>query len=146
MNEESFIVINERLKIPLSELRFQFSTSSGPGGQHVNKAETKVTLLFDVAHSPSLDEAIRGQLLQKLAARLNKEGVLQIQAQESRSQWQNRATAVARFQNVLADALKAPRRRRQTQPSRAAREARLLAKKRRSELKQERSRKWEYDK
>jgi ribosome-associated protein len=138
MDDENEIVINEQLRIPLREVEFRFSQSSGPGGQHVNKSSTQVTLLFDVAQSPSLDEETRARLLERLASRLTKEGVLQISAQESRSQHQNREAAIVRFQGVLAAALRRPKVRRKTKPSRAAVEKRLEGKRRRGLLKRER--------
>jgi ribosome-associated protein len=138
MDDESQVIINDHLTVPLRELEFRFSQSSGPGGQHVNKSSTQVTLLFDVAQSPSLDEATRARLLAKLASRLTKEGVLLISAQDSRSQHQNRAAAVARFQAVLAAALRRPKARRKTKPSQAAVEKRLETKRRRGLRKKER--------
>lgn len=141
--EQNVVVINERVQIPLSELEFRFDPSSGPGGQHANRSATRVTLLFDLRHSPSLDEATRARLLQKLGPRLDKEGVLQVQAQDSRSQHQNRETAVARFQALLAGALIRRKKRKPSRPSKAAEERRLAEKKKRGRLKQERSRKWE---
>ena len=141
---DDVIVINGRLSIPASELTFRFSTSGGPGGQHANRSATRVTLLFDVANSPSLTEGMRNRLLQRLSSRLDKDGVLQIQVSDSRSQHQNRQTAVARFQELLADALKVRKKRRKTKPSRAARERRLQAKKRRGQRKRERRQKWRY--
>jgi ribosome-associated protein len=138
MDDEGQVIINDQLVIPLRELEFRFSQSSGPGGQHVNKSSTQVTLLFDVAQSPSLDEGTRARLLEKLASRLTKEGVLQISVQESRSQHQNREAAVARFQAVLSAALRRPKARRKTKPSRAAVEKRLEAKRQRGLRKRER--------
>jgi ribosome-associated protein len=143
MGDDSTIQINSRLNIPVAEVEFRYSTSSGPGGQHVNRSATKVTLRFDVAGSPSLSEEQRERILRKLASRLGKEGVLLIRAQEHRSQRQNREAAVARFREVLADALRRPRRRRKTKPSKAAVEKRLREKRQRSERKRERSRKTE---
>lgn len=138
MSDERLIPINVQVQIPLAELSFRFSTSSGPGGQHVNKSATKVTLLFDVANSPSLSEAVRARLLKKLANRLDKEGVLQLHVQSSRSQHRNRDTAVALLQQLLADALKKQKKRRRTKPSAAAQEKRLAEKKKRGKRKQER--------
>lgn len=143
MDEQNIIVINKQLKIPLAELQFRFSGSSGPGGQHVNKTATKVTLLFDVLRSPSLTDGQRHILLKKLAPRLNKEGVLLIQAQDSRSQNRNRETAVARFQTILSQALQKPKKRKKTRPSQTAVEKRLSEKKKRGERKRERRRKWD---
>lgn len=141
--DDNILFINEQLQIPLAELEFRFSGSSGPGGQHVNKTATKVTLLFDIAQSPSLTAEQRARLLKKLANRVDKEGVLQIQAQDSRSQARNRATAVTRFQEMLAEALKKRKKRKKSRPSAAAIEARLAEKKKRSQRKQERQQKWE---
>jgi ribosome-associated protein len=142
MNED-MIIINEQVRIPAAELQFRFSTSSGPGGQHANRSATRVTLLFDVAQSPSLDESTRAHLLQKLASRLDKEGVLHIDVQESRSQYRNRETAVLRFQLIMANALTKPKKRRKTKPNRAAVERRLTKKKQRSQRKQERRQRWD---
>jgi len=139
---DDLLIINQDVQIPQAELTFRFTTSSGPGGQHANKAATQVTLLFDVANSPSLDEASRARLLARLANRLDKEGVLQISAQDSRSQAQNRATAVARFQQLLADALKVAKKRRPTRPSRAAHERRLQSKKQHGQIKKGRQGEW----
>lgn len=142
MDNQNAIQVNDKLTIPRSELEFSFSTSGGPGGQHANKAETKVTLRFDVANSPSLSEAVRARLLRQLSSRLDKDGVLQIQVQESRSQWRNRKMAEARFKALLAGALRPRKKRRKTRPSRAANERRLRNKKRRGRLKRERGRDW----
>lgn len=138
------IPINENLSLPESELQFRFSTGGGPGGQHVNKAATRVTLLFDVANSPSLDDETRARLLDGLSTHLDRRGMLQLSVHESRSQWQNRATAVARFQRLLAAALVERPERRPTRPTRRSREERLEVKKRRSQIKRERRRRW-YD-
>ena len=143
MDLENVVTINEKVSIPIAELQFRFATSSGPGGQHVNKAETKAILLFDVANSPSLDETTRARLLQKLANRLDKDGVLQIQAQQSRSQHRNRELAIARFQKLLFEALKPVKKRRKTKPSRAAIKKRLDDKKKLSQRKQSRRQKWD---
>ncbi len=137
------IVINEKVRIPLSELQYRFSTSSGPGGQHTNKAATRVTLLFDVAQSPSLDDETRRILLKRLTAYLDKEGVLQLHVQDSRSQHQNREIANGRFRDILAAALIRRKRRRPTRPSRAAVEKRLQTKKRQSQRKKERRQRYE---
>ncbi|HRQ38155.1 MAG TPA: alternative ribosome rescue aminoacyl-tRNA hydrolase ArfB [Chloroflexota bacterium] len=135
MDEATTIIINTQLHIPLAEIGFRFSGSSGPGGQHVNKTATKATLLFDVAHSPSLTEEQRAMILEKLANRIDNEGVLQIQAQTARSQLQNRELALARFQTLLAQALRPTRPRKKTRPSRTAVEKRLSQKRKQSEKK-----------
>jgi ribosome-associated protein len=142
--DNDLIPINQTLSVPESELQFRFSTGGGPGGQHVNKTATRVTLLFDVANSPSLDEETRVRLLDRLASRLDRRGLLHIDVHESRSQWQNRATAVARFQRVLAEALVEQAERRPTRPTRQSREQRLEEKKRRSAVKRDRQQRWSH--
>jgi ribosome-associated protein len=143
MMETDLIPINENLSLPEAELQFRFSTGGGPGGQHVNKTATRVTLLFDVAESPSLDEDTRARLLSRLSSRLDRRGVLHVDVQDSRSQWQNRATAIARLQALLAEALVEKTPRRPTKPSRRAREERLEAKKQRGAVKKDRQRRWD---
>lgn len=124
--------------IPVSELSFRFSRSSGPGGQHVNRTETRVELLFDLANSPSLSGNQRARALQILAPYLDKRGILHLVSQSSRSQRRNREEVVDRFRSLMRDAVKMPKRRRATKPSRAARERRLQGKKRRGETKRSR--------
>ena len=135
---EKVLCITNTLTIPLSELRFRFARSSGPGGQHVNRSATRVELLFDVAGSPSLTEAQRERALKALAPYIDSDGVLHLISQTFRSQFRNREEAVERFQTLMRRAMKVPKRRRPTRPSRAARERRLASKRRRSEIKRQR--------
>jgi len=130
------VVVNQDLAIPVSELRFRFSRSGGPGGQHVNRSETRVELLFDVRTSPSLTDDQRQRLLLRLQTHLDTDGVLHVVASETRSQSENRARSVARFKRILAGALRQHKRRVPTAPSVASREQRLLAKHARSRAKQ----------
>lgn len=139
MNEE-LVWITDQLAIPLAELEFRFSRSGGPGGQHVNRSATRVELRFDVAHSPSLSEEQRQRALERLAGRLDSEGVLRVVAESERSQWRNRQEAVERFRMLLRQALHIPRRRRRTRLPAWARERRLAEKRRRSEIKRHRGR------
>jgi len=132
------IDISEAVSIPLSELSFRFSRSSGPGGQHVNKSETRVELLFDVANSPSLTDAQRERVMRRLSSRIDGAGVLHVTSQATRSQKQNRDLAIERFTRLMQKALEPPKKRRRTRPTRAAKERRLRAKKRRSEIKKAR--------
>jgi ribosome-associated protein len=127
--------------IPMSELRFRFSKSAGPGGQNVNKRETQVELLFDVGRSPSLGPRQRERVLRRLASRLDERGVLHIVASGERTQGRNREVALERFRGVMRAALAPdPPERRQSRPSKAARERRLAGKRRRSETKRQRAR------
>ncbi|MEO8106837.1 MAG: alternative ribosome rescue aminoacyl-tRNA hydrolase ArfB [Actinomycetes bacterium] len=121
--------------IPASELRWRFSRSGGPGGQSVNTTDSRVELLFDVARSPSLPAAWRRRAVDRLGDRLV-DGVLQIAAQEERSQHMNRRAAERRLAEVLREATAPPPRpRRPTKPSRGSVERRLSEKKRRAETK-----------
>jgi len=133
--EDEILPIDDRLSIPRSELDFRFSRSSGPGGQHVQKSDTRVELLFDVAHSPSLDDEQRARILKRLAQYIDADGVLHLFSQAERSQWRNRQEVVARFQALMQQALKRRKRRKRTRPTAAAREQRLQRKKRRSQKK-----------
>lgn len=142
MPEKDNVFINNELTIPAWELTFSFSPSGGPGGQHANKAATRVTLFFDVANSPSLAEAQRGRLLKRLNSRLDQDGILQISAQDTRSQHRNREIVLERFEELLREALKRRKRRRKTRPSKGAHERRLREKKKRGRLKRDRGRDW----
>jgi len=124
--------------IPDDEIVLRASRSSGPGGQHVNTSATRVEARWNVRDSPSLSETDRAWLLQRLAGRLDRAGVLRVVSSEQRSQLQNRAAAVARLRETVATALVRPKRRRKTKPSRAAEEARLARKRRRADVKRRR--------
>ncbi len=129
------IDINSELRLPRAELQYRFVRSSGPGGQHVNTSSTQVELLFDVARSPSLTEVQRQRILSKLKNLIDQDGVLHLTAQSERSQLRNREIVTARFQAVLASALRQPKKRRPTQPTAASKEKRLQSKKRRGAAK-----------
>jgi ribosome-associated protein len=129
------IRITRDIVIDENEITERFVHASGPGGQHVNKAATAVQLYFDVAHSPSLSEEVRERLKSLAAGRITEEGVLVIEASRFRSQRRNRRDARARLIELIRQAAKQPKVRRQTRPSRAAKERRLRNKRRRSEKK-----------
>lgn len=140
MQEDTSLRINDGLSIPLSELRFQFSRSSGPGGQNVNRTATRVELVFDVAHSPSLSAVQRDRIMKGLTSHIDSEGMLHVVSQRTRSQWRNREDVIARFAELLRRAL-APRvQRKPTRPTRASKERRLAKKRQRSETKRARKR------
>ena len=130
------IVINSHLIISSSEIAYRTTRSSGPGGQHVNKAETQVELLYDVAHSPSLTEAQRQRILSQLKNLIDQDGVLHLTAQSERSQLRNREIVTVRFQEMLAAALRVPKKRRPTKPTAASQTRRVESKKRRGQIKQ----------
>ena len=140
MPPDTDMQITETVAIPSTELHFQFSRSSGPGGQHVNRTASQVELTFDVLHSPSLDEEQRARVLSKLKSYIDTRGVLHLASQTTRSQHRNRAEVVERFMLLLQRALHVPRRRIPTKPSAAAEARRLAEKQRASVVKQQRRR------
>ncbi|MEU2611178.1 alternative ribosome rescue aminoacyl-tRNA hydrolase ArfB [Micromonospora sp. NPDC007271] len=130
--------VTERLVVPAAELRERFSRSSGPGGQGVNTADSRVELSFDLANSPSVPDPLRARALERLAGRLV-DGVLTVAASEHRAQLANREAARDRLAALLREAVAPPPKpRRPTRPSRAAKERRLAEKKRQSQRKRER--------
>ncbi|BCB87516.1 alternative ribosome rescue aminoacyl-tRNA hydrolase ArfB [Phytohabitans suffuscus] len=130
--------VTDRMLIPAGELRERFSRSSGPGGQGVNTADSRVELSFDVAGSPSIPPDLRARAVARLAGRLV-DGVLTIAASEHRAQLANREAARERLVELLRAAVAPPPPpRRPTKPSRAAKQRRLDEKRRRSDLKKSR--------
>ncbi|HEX2577005.1 MAG TPA: alternative ribosome rescue aminoacyl-tRNA hydrolase ArfB [Aquihabitans sp.] len=126
--------VNRSLEIPLAELEVRFSASGGPGGQHANKAATRVELTFDAAASPSLDERQRERITERLGP------VVRVVVDDERSQLRNRVLAEQRLAARLGSALHVDPPRRATRPSRGAKERRLRSKRERSETKANRRR------
>jgi len=123
------------LSIPVAELGWRFSRSSGPGGQNVNSTDTRVELIFNLATSAALPALLKARALNRLAPRLV-DGAVVIVASEHRSQWQNRVAAQRRLVNLLQDAIAPPAApRRRTKPTRGSVERRLAAKKQRGAIK-----------
>jgi ribosome-associated protein len=133
MDGES-IQVTKTVAIPLSEIDLRFSRSSGPGGQHAQKNETRVEATFDVEASEALTPAQKARVVRRAGA------VLRAVAQDERSQARNRELAVERLVASLREALRVERRRRPTAPTAASRERRLEQKRRRGETKQLRQR------
>lgn len=132
------IEIAENTLLREEELVFKTSRSGGPGGQNVNKLNTRVTVLFDVAGSPSLSDEQKRRILSRLSTRIDKQGILHIVSQKHRSQEANRQAATERLQELLREALKPEPVRKKTRTPPAARERRIREKKRRGEIKQQR--------
>jgi ribosome-associated protein len=137
------LVITRSLTVKDSELKERFSRSSGPGGQGVNTADSRVELSYDVARASGIGPTIRARLLDRLATRLV-DGVLTTTASEHRTQLANRRAARERLVEVLREAAAPPpRKRRPTKPTRGSKERRLAEKKRRGETKQGRRGGWD---
>lgn len=137
--DDGLLRVGDQLAIPRAELRYRASRAGGPGGQHVNTSSTRVELTWNVRTSTAPTEEQRARLLEKLARRLDGTGNLRLVSAASRSQHQNRELVTDRLVRVLAAALRRPRPRKRTSVPRAAREARLQAKKRRSRTRQQRA-------
>ena len=133
------ISIASQVSIPLSELTFTMSRSSGPGGQNVNKVNSRVSLHFSVMTSPYLRDDQKTRILHRLKSRINKEGVLQLHAQNARSQVANRETLIERFAKILGEALMVPKIRKKRTLPRGVAEQRLDQKKHRGNLKKKRT-------
>ena len=138
MDDASHLIVSPALCLPLAELEYRASRSGGPGGQHVNTSSTRVEVWWDVAGSSALTEEQRARLLARLATRLDSAGRLRLVSSGSRSQLRNREEVTERLRDLVAVALRVPKPRKRTRPSRAAKAARLEAKRRRSAVKRER--------
>jgi ribosome-associated protein len=132
------IEINDAIVIPDSELVERFVTSSGPGGQNVNKVASAVELRFDVLNSPSLPDALKERLLARRDRRLTGDGVLILQAQRFRDQGRNREDARERLADFVRAGLYVPKKRIATKPTRAAKKRRVDAKTGRGTIKRNR--------
>ena len=138
MTEQTHLDIDGALRLPMAELTFKATRSGGPGGQHVNTSSTQVEVWWNVSSSPSLDEDQRRLLLERLSARLDGQGRLRLVSSTHRSQLRNRNDVLDRLRGLVAEGLRPAKPRKQTKPSRAARETRLREKRLRSERKRQR--------
>lgn len=129
------IDIANGLTIPETDVTFTTARSSGPGGQHVNKTETKVTLIFDLDGTTALDERQKDQVRERLASRVSKSGTLRVSSQRHRSQKANRDATIERFATLLGEALTPQRQRKPTRVPPKAKKLRLEEKRRTAEKK-----------
>lgn len=130
----SGIKVSDRLTIPEDELTETFQASGGPGGQHANRSSTGVALSWNFAASTAIDESSKARLVTGLGAR-GAGGAIRVVADKSRSQWRNRSIARSRLADLVAAALKPPKTRRPTKPSKASKRRRADKKKQRSATK-----------
>ncbi len=140
MRGTRMIKIDEKLEIPDTEIRLTFSSSSKPGGQNVNRVNTRVTLQFDVGASSALDDNQKRLIMEKLPGRINKQGILRVHSQKFRTQNANRSAAIERFAELILQALHVDPPRKKLRTPGFVKQRRLTEKKRRGMLKRNRSR------
>ena len=136
---DNSLYVNPSVSIPRDELDVRVSRSSGAGGQHVNKTSSRVEIFWNVLTSRAIDDEQRQRLREKLSSRLTTDGSIRVVASDMRSQSRNRELAEQRLAELIAKSLIVPKKRRPTKPTKAAKEARLEAKRRQSSKKRERS-------
>jgi ribosome-associated protein len=132
------LVVTERLKIPLDEFQFTFSRSAGPGGQNVNKVNSKATLRWRIGESSSLPADVLDRFRARHGNWITKDGDLLITSQEYRDQPQNIQACLDRLKSLLSSVAQPPRRRIKTKPTRGSQKRRLANKQRRAQTKQQR--------
>jgi len=138
------ITINNSLTIPHEEVELTFSRSQGPGGQNVNKVNSKVTLHWDVKNSRSISAWLKQRIYSKYSGKINNDGKLVISSQKSRKQHQNRTDCYQKLRSLIEEAMKTRKSRKRTKPTKASKSRRLDHKKRRSQLKAGRQGRYEY--
>lgn len=143
MNDD--LLVQEDIIIPSSELQFATSRAGGPGGQHVNKTNSRITVRWNLVETQVLNEMQKERVLNKLANELTTEGEIIIHNGASRSQLQNKKAALSLLAQKIRNALHVPKKRRKSKMPKGAKEARLQSKKKHSALKKMRSKKNIFD-
>lgn len=139
------LVVNDKVSVPLREFRFTFARSSGPGGQNVNKLNTKATLKWAVADSSSLPDDVRERFIARYRRRITPDGVLVLVSQRFRDQGRNVADCLAKLREMLETVATAPKTRRKTKPTLGSKRRRLQEKRKTAEKKQSRRTSYERD-
>ena len=138
------LTINTKLEIPVNEIQWRFSRSSGAGGQNVNKTDSRVEIVFNVSESKTLTPYQKHRISIQNEVKL-RNGCICIAVQEKRSQYQNRQLALSRLASILRELLKSPpKKRKETKPTRSSQRKRVESKKKRGELKRNRQSKIDY--
>lgn len=138
-SDKDVLDVTSSIQIPHDEFQFEFSRSSGPGGQNVNKVNSKVALRWRPLESPSVSDDVRQRFATRFASRLLNDGSLLIACEKSRSQLLNRIGCLEQLCNMLSEVATPPKKRRPTKPTRASKTRRLNEKKRRASTKRLRS-------
>lgn len=128
------------ITIPEHELEFSFARSSGPGGQNVNKVNSKAILRWDMVNSPSLSEQVRTRFIARFSSRLTSDGAVVVMSDKFRDQTKNRQDCIDKLHAMLAEVARPPKPRKKTKPSRSSREKNKQKKRRHSDKKRERRR------
>jgi len=134
-SERTHLVVTDRLSISLAEFSFEFMRSSGPGGQNVNKLNTKVRLRWPVSSSKSLEEDVRGRIEERYRRRINADGEFLVTSQRFRDQERNRADCLDKLSELLAAVAEPPRKRRLSRVPRGANRKRVELKRRQTRRK-----------
>ena len=132
------LIVNSNISIPLKEFSFSYARSPGPGGQNVNKLNTKVTLRWDVDKTKCLSESVKERLITKYRRRINKAGEFMVVSHRFRDQGRNVADCLAKLREMIESVAVAPKKRKKTKPSKGATRRRLEQKRRKSAQKQSR--------
>jgi ribosome-associated protein len=138
LTQPTILEVTPRIRIAISELRFTFARSSGPGGQNVNKVNSKATMHWPVAASAGLPDDVRDRFVTAFRGQINKQGELVLQSQRYRDQERNIADCLDKLSGMLRQVAQPPKRRKPTRPSRGSKQRRLDNKKARSESKSRR--------